>query len=82
MDTPGQGLGSDGLPRPNGRAGEMGRAYGLSTERKGIDFFFLFSNLFLMRKQFQKNLEIVLKARKLLRKFPKFKENSQGHIGT
>jgi hypothetical protein len=34
-----------------------------------------------MRKPFQKNLEIVLEARKLLRKFPKFQENSQRHIG-
>jgi hypothetical protein len=42
MDTPGQGLGSDGLPRANNRAGEMGRVYGLSPERKGIGFFFYF----------------------------------------
>jgi hypothetical protein len=33
-----------------------------------------FPNLFLMRKQFQKNLEIVLKARKILRKIQKFPE--------
>jgi hypothetical protein len=35
-----------------------------------------------MQKQFQKNLEIILKARKILGKFQKFQENSQRLIGT
>jgi hypothetical protein len=64
-----------GFGRPSGWAGageDVGRAFGLGPV--GKDRFFL--NLFLMRKQFQKNLEIVLEARKLLRKFPKFQENS------
>jgi hypothetical protein len=50
-----------------GRGG-LGRAHGLGPARKDR-FSFYFLNLFLMRKQFWKNLEIVLKARKILRKF-------------
>jgi hypothetical protein len=53
-----------------------------SARKERDRFIFLFPNLFLMRKQFQKNLEIVLEAQKLLRKFLKFQENSQRHIGT
>jgi hypothetical protein len=35
-----------------------------------------------MRKQFQKNLVIVLKHQKILGKFQTFQENSQRHLGT
>jgi hypothetical protein len=51
------------------RAG-AGRAFGLGPLVKDR----VFLNLFLMQKQFQKNLEIVLKARKILEKI---QENSQ-----
>jgi hypothetical protein len=45
-----------GPTRADGWAGvHVGRAFGLGPGRKGL----FFSNLFLMMKQFQKNLEIV-----------------------
>jgi hypothetical protein len=37
---------------------------------------FLFLNLFLMQETIPENLEIVLKARKILKKSQKFQENS------
>jgi hypothetical protein len=45
--------------RPEG----LGRAHGLGPIREDR-FFFFFSNLFLMQKQFQKNLEIVQRHEK------------------
>jgi hypothetical protein len=56
--------GPDGLSgRPSGpkRVGPSD-----SARSRRIGFFFFFSNLFLMRKQFQKKLENCLKARKIL----------------
>jgi hypothetical protein len=68
MDTPGQGLGSDGLPRPNGRAGEMGRAYGLSTERKGIDFFFFIFEFIFNEKTISEKSRNCFKGTKITQK--------------
>jgi hypothetical protein len=47
-------------------------------KRKGKGYYFL--NLIFNAKTIPENIEIVLKARKIL-KIPKFQENSQKHIG-
>jgi hypothetical protein len=69
MDTPDQGLGSDGLPRANGRAGEMGRAYGLSPERKGIGSFFI-SEFILNTKTIPKKSRNCFRGTKITQKIP------------
>jgi hypothetical protein len=58
------GGGGHGLPWPMGLGGLGGRAGAgwvepMGSAQSGRVGFVFFSNLFLMRKQFQKNLEIV-----------------------
>jgi hypothetical protein len=60
--------------RVGGRGSERDGPSG-SAQTEGIVFLF-FSNLFLMLETIPENLEIVLKARKILEKSQKFQENS------
>jgi hypothetical protein len=70
-------------PRPAGGGGALamrpGLAMGLGARaqpvRNRIGFSLLFSNLFLMRKQFSEKSRNCLKPRKILRKSQKFQEN-------
>jgi hypothetical protein len=71
-------MGLAGPPVGLERVGSGPRA---RPRRKGM-VFFLFSEFILNAKTILENLENVLKARKILGKFPKFQETSQRQIRT
>ena len=71
---PGRG---DGSARRNKEVRGAALDFGRWARPDKKEKFNNFPNLFLMQKQFQKSLENVLDARKILRKFPKFRKNSQ-----
>jgi hypothetical protein len=58
-------------------AGPVGRVGPTGSAQSGRIGFPLFSNLFLIPETIPENLEIVLKARKILEKSQKIQENSQ-----
>jgi hypothetical protein len=71
MGSSGPALGRNGWVR-------AGRAHGLGPNRKDR-IGFLFSEIILNAKTIPENLEIILKACKILRKLQKFQKISQRH---